>query len=314
VAPGSVLKPSRFPIPARLNLAIGAAQIAVLLALDWLAGRLAFGWCVLVLAPLYGVAMNSVYALLHEAEHNILHPDRRVNEWAGVLLALFFPAPFHLLRQGHLGHHLRNRSDDEAFDLYFGEGDRLWKSLQFYGGIMTGLYWVVVALTNLIALVRPGLVRGDAVRFDRSTAALLDSLNPKYVRLIQLEAAAAVALHVAIVWAFAIPPLHYLVVLFGFGFMWSSLQYVHHFDTVRDVLRGARNLATWAPLDAVWLNHNYHLNHHLNPTVPWIHLPALQRGPGYERTSLLAAYLRMWRGPRWSGVRVQNRYAGVVIR
>jgi hypothetical protein len=29
---------------------------------------------------------------------------------------------------------------------------------------------------------------------------------------------------------------------------------------------------------------------------------------------LLAAYLRMWRGPRWSGVRVQNRYAGVVIR
>lgn len=305
--------PPRFPIPGRLNLAIGATQIAALLGLDWLAGRLDLLWCALLVAPVYGVVMNSVYSLLHEAEHNLLHRDRRVNELAGVMLALFFPAPFHLLRQGHLGHHLRNRSDDEAFDLYFGEGDRLWKWLQFYG-ILTGCYWLVVALSNLLVLVRPVLVRGDAVRFDRSTAALLDSLNPRYARLIRLEAGLALGLHAAIVRAFGIPVTSYLVVLFGFGLMWSSLQYVHHFGTVRDVLHGARNLRTWRPLDTVWLNHNWHLNHHLNPTVPWLHLPALQRGPEYERSSLLRAYLRMWRGPRFSPERVQNRYAGVVIR
>jgi fatty acid desaturase len=314
VAPGGVVSAVRYPIPGRLNLALAGTQIVTLLGLDWLAGRLSLLACAVLLAPLYGIVMNSVYALIHEAEHNIFHPDRRVNEWAGVALALLFPAPFHLLRQGHLGHHLRNRSDDEAFDLYFGDGDRLWKHLQFYGGIMAGLYWVVVALTNLVVIVRPGLVRGQAVRFDRSTAALLDSLNPKYTRWIRLEAAAAVALHVTIVWAMAIPPLHYLVLLLGFGLMWSSLQYVHHFATVRDVLHGARNLRTWRPLDAVWLNHNYHLSHHQNPTVSWIHLPSLPQGPEHARACLLAAYLGMWRGPRWTGERVQNRYAGVVIR
>jgi fatty acid desaturase len=304
---------TRFPIPGRLNLAIGATQVAVLLGLDWLAGRLDLRWCVLVLAPLYGIVMNSTYSLIHEAEHNLFHPDRRVNEGAGVTLALFFPAPFHLLRQGHLGHHLRNRSDDEAFDLYFGESDRLWKWLQFYG-ILTGLYWGVVALSNLLVIVRPSLVRGEVVAFDRSTAALLDSLNPRYWRLIRLEAVAAVALHAGIVLAFGIPLLHYAVLLFGFGLSWSGFQYVHHFGTVRDVQRGARNLRTWAPLDRVWLNHNWHLNHHLSPTVPWPHLPALHAGPEFERGSLVAAYLRMWRGPRHTGVRVQNRYAGLVIR
>ncbi len=29
---------------------------------------------------------------------------------------------------------------------------------------------------------------------------------------------------------------------------------------------------------------------------------------------LLLAYLRMWRGPRLTTIRVQNRYAGLVVR
>jgi len=52
-------------------------------------------------------------------------------------------APYHLLRQGHLCHHQANRSDDEAFDLYF---DGV-KWLKFYG-IITGIYWVMVVLSN----------------------------------------------------------------------------------------------------------------------------------------------------------------------
>lgn len=307
------VRPRRFPIPARLNLAIAGGQVLALSGILATAARLDFWSCALVLAPCYGIAMNSAYALLHEAEHNILHPHRVVNDLTGVALALFFPAPFHLLRQGHLGHHLRNRSDDEAFDLYFGDGDRLWKWLQLYG-TLTGLFWVVLALTNLVVIVRPALFRGETVPFDRSTAALLDSLNPRYRRVIRLEALAALALHALMVWAWQIPVANYLVVLCGFGVTWSGLQYVHHFGTVRHVQKGARNLRTLALLDLVWLNHNWHLNHHVNPTVPWTHLPGLCEGPEYERTSLLGAYARMWRGPRLSPLRVENRYAGVVIR
>lgn len=301
------------PIPGRLNMALAvllaAGTVGVLLA----AGRVGLWWCALGLAPLYGVVMNAVYSLIHEAEHGIFHPDPRLNDAAGVLLALLFPAPFHLLRQGHLGHHLRNRSDDEAFDLYFAEDHALWKRAQLYG-ILVGLYWAVVALSNVIALARPALLRSDRVAFDRPTAALLESLNPRYERLIRREALAVVVLHAALVWLGSVPPAHYLVVLYGFALSWSGFQYVHHFGTVRDVRRGARNLRTWAVLDALWLNHNYHLNHHVSPTIPWIHLPGLHTGPEFERQSLSLAYLRMWRGPQLTTTRVRNLHAGLVIR
>lgn len=114
----------------------------------------------------YGLVMNSTYAMLHEAEHNLLHPNKRVNEFTGATLALFFPAPFHLLRQGHLGHHIRNRSDDEAFDFYFEGESRVWKYLQLYG-ILTGLFWLVIVLSNLIAVLAPSLLKAKHATFDR---------------------------------------------------------------------------------------------------------------------------------------------------
>jgi fatty acid desaturase len=106
----------------------------------------------------------------------------------------------------------------------------------------------------------------------------------------------------------------YLTLLGSFGVLWSALQYVHHFGTERDVLKGARNLRTWKWLDALWLNHNWHRNHHANPTVPWVYLPSSgQEGDG-ERGGLLTAYLRMWKGPRSTNEHVQNHHAGKIIR
>jgi len=292
-------------------LAIAGLQISGLLGLLWLAGRVDFGWELALIALGYGLIMNSGYAMMHEAEHNILHPNRAINNATGVTLGLFFPAPFHLLRQGHLGHHLRNRSDDEAFDFYF-EGENLvWKYLQLYG-ILTGLFWVSIVLSNFLALLIPNLLKPRFASFDRPTAALLASLNPKFQNLVRGEALAVVLLHGFLMWFWKIPPIHYLVVIAGFGFIWSALQYVHHFGTVRDVQKGALNLKTFAWLDLLWLNHNWHLNHHLRPTVPWIYLPFLEQEQT-PRGHLFQAYLRMWRGPRYTTERVQNRYAGKII-
>lgn len=304
---------SEHPIPGRLNLTIAAVQFAVLVGLLWLAGRVSETWALAGVAIAYGIAMNSAYAMLHEAEHNILHPNRTVNETVGVVLALFFPAPFHLLRQGHLGHHLRNRSDDEAFDFYFEGDNRLWRHLQLYG-TLTGCFWLVIVVSNALAAVHPRLLRMRWAYADRPTAALLDTLNPRYHRLIQLEAGAVFVLHATLITAFAVPIWKYAIVLAGFGTMWSALQYVHHFGTTRDVQKGALNLRTFAPLDLVWLNHNWHLNHHLSPTVPWIYLPFVPSGTDGSRGNLFLAYLRMWRGPRLTHVRVENRHAGRLIR
>ena len=38
----------------------------------------------------------------------------------------------------------------------------------------------------------------------------------------------------------------------------------------RDVLRGSRNLWLWRPVDLVWLHHNWHREHHLQPTAQFV--------------------------------------------
>ena len=302
---------SEFPIPARLNLVVAGAQLVALCAILWAAGQVQAWWVVALLSLAYGIVMNSGYAMLHEAEHNLLHPNPKVNQTVGTILAFFFPAPFHLIRQGHIGHHIRNRSDDEAFDLYFDDENRFWKCVQLYG-TLTGMFWVLISATNLVVLFRPSIITPRYTKFNRPTEAFLESLNPKYRRLIQVEALLIVLLHAGMIWFWHIPIGHYLAVMFGFGFIWSAMQYAHHYGTVRDVAKGAMNLRTFRLLDLVWLNHNWHLNHHMHPIVPWVYLPQLS-APDEKRGSLVAAYLREWRGPQPSTEHVENRYAGRVI-
>src|ERR1051325_3390255 len=217
-------------------------------------------------------------------------------------MALFFPAPFHLLRQGHIGHHLRNRSDDEAFDLYF-EGDNVvWRGMCWIG-ILTGLFYLLVVISNIVAAVAPFILDRRQFKFvgrarmDRASVAFLESFNPAYLRWIRFEGIAAIALHAVIVVALRIPISNYATIYGTFGFFWSAMQYVHHYATERHVTRGARNLWIFGPIDALWLNHNWHLAHHEHPTVPWVYLPGLGRERSPQRGFLPLAYLKMWKGP-----------------
>jgi fatty acid desaturase len=301
-------------IPVWLNIGIILGQLAGITACFYVAARVSSWWSLAGLALAFGIIMNSVYSIIHEAEHAMLFTNRRWNDVGGAIMALFFPAPFHLIRQGHLGHHFRNRSDDEAFDFYF-EGDhRLWRCLVLYG-ILTGCYWIVVVLSNVVFLFMPFAANKKYWNFDRPSHAFMESLNPNYRRLIQLECLAAIILHALLIWWFHIPLLNYAIMYFGFGLTWSAMQYVHHYGTERHVTRGARNLRLWEPIDRLWLNHNWHLVHHENPTVPWIHLPEIgTTTQPQKRGFLLWSYFKMWRGPRKAKEHVENHYAGRIIR
>jgi fatty acid desaturase len=302
-----------YPIPARLNLVLTAVTLAALITILGLAGRVHGVAPVLGLAVCYGLLMNTGYALAHESEHGILHPNQKINLWCGVIVLLFFPAPYHLMRQGHLGHHMRNRSDDEAFDFYFEGESALWRWLQLYG-IVLGFFWATIVLSNVVCALAPHLLRKKVTPFERTTIALQNTLNPRHEIWIQGEAVAVFVLHGVLMTIFSVPFFYYVTVLFGFGFLWSAMQYAHHFGTTRDVLRGARNLKTLGPVDLLWLNHNWHLNHHCHPTVPWIYLPRITAPADETRGSLVWAYLRMWRGPRYNPERVENRFAGRIIQ
>jgi fatty acid desaturase len=304
---------SDYPIPWRLNLLIVGIQMLAAGVIFWLASIASSWWQVALLSSAFAVVGNSIYSSLHEAEHGILLPSRMWNNTLGALLGIFFPAPFHLLRQSHLGHHYRNRSDDEAFDLYFDDDNPIWKWLQLYG-ILTGLFWLTIAVSNILLIVLPSRVMRRFLAFDRPSAVCWDSFNPRYWRLIRCEAGAAVAFHALIVWALQIPLLSYAVIYCAFGLSWSAMQYVHHFGTERDVIDGSRNLWLFRPIDMIWLHHNWHHLHHQQPTVPWFYLPRLSREQNATRQFLPWHYLRMWRGPRLTDKHVENRYAGRIIR
>lgn len=303
----------RFPIPSKLNTCIATIQLVTVVAILLLVSLATVWWQLLGLAAAMAIVGNSIYSTIHEAEHGMLHANRRLNDGLGVVLSLFFPAPFHLLRQGHLGHHRRNRSDDEAFDLHF-PGDRVWLKWLVLYGILTGFYWGLVVLSNLVAVIWPSLLRRKYFEFDRPSAAFMESLNPRYWRRIRWEGFAAILLHGAIIALTGVAPLNYLFVYFGFGLSWSAMQYVHHFGADRHVLLGSRNLWLWGPIDLIWLHHNWHLAHHEHPTVPWVYLPELARVDGKtDRSFLVTRYLAMWRGPRAATEHVENKFAGKVI-
>jgi len=304
---------SKLAIPWRLNLCIVVGQLAAAGAIFLLTAAASTWWHVGLLTLAYAIVGNSIYAAMHEAEHGMLLTSRFWNNALGALLGLFFPGPFHLLRQGHLGHHYRNRSDDEAFDFYFDGDNAVWKWLQLYG-ILTGFFWLTIVLSNFLIVVLPTRMMRKLLGFDRPSAACWDSFNPRYWRLIRCEALAAIAFHTILLWSLSIPIANYGLVYLSFGLSWSAMQYVHHFGTERDVVHGARNLWLFRPIDVVWLHHNWHHTHHARPTVPWIYLPELSREAGATREFLLWHYVRMWRGPRYTNVRVENRYAGRVVR
>jgi fatty acid desaturase len=307
------LPPEYFRIPDALNACVITAQLAAIFTCFHLASRIAFGWPLALLAAAFALIMVGVFSIIHEAQHGVLFRNAKLNTAGGILMSAFFPGPFHLLRQGHIGHHLRNRSDDEAFDFWFAGESPLWKWIQLIG-ILTGGFYVMTALGNVVVLFLPFLLHRRWFVFDRPSSAFMDSLNPKYARIMAIEAAGVIAMHCAIVTLMRIPLLNYLVLYGAFGFLWSALQYVHHFGTERHVTRGAKNLWIGWLIDKLWLNHNWHRTHHEYPTVSWLYLERVGKQQGDDRTFLVWSYLKMWAGPRRATENVQNRFAGKVIR
>lgn len=294
----------KYPIPNGINAIIVAFQLFSIVTCLTLLPNVA-GWGLLGLGCAFAILMNSVYSTIHEAHHRILFSHRRINDLIGIILATFFPAPFHLLRQGHLGHHRRNRSDDEAFDLYFEYDNKILKHFAWYG-ILTGLYWVMVVATNFVLILAPIILRPRFWKWDRTSEVFLNHFDRSTFPIMQLEALVIVVTHWMIITLFDIPLLNYLLMYYCFGLLWSSLQYVHHYQAERDVRNGAFNLKTLDLMDYIFLNHNWHKTHHQFPCVPWLYLRRIAAENETESTSLLPAYFRMWRGPRSAEQSVKN--------
>src|SRR5947209_7530931 len=86
------------PVPNRLNALLVGVVFVLAVALLWLASWLESWWAIVAVGVIFSYVLLTDYALLHEATHNNLHSNPRVNYWLGFLTGLLFPIPFSVIR------------------------------------------------------------------------------------------------------------------------------------------------------------------------------------------------------------------------
>ncbi len=287
-------------IPGTLNLILLAGAICTAAALLSLASHAASPWTVLAAAVMFSYINNTVFSLLHESVHGILHDNRRINEAACIVAAAMVPTGLSFQRIFHLSHHARNRSEDEQFD-YLRPGDsRLLKHAQWYA-ILTGVYWIFLPLGCIVYLVAPWVFRLRVFRShdgslgkQTGAAAMFSGLYHADRLRMRLEILLSVLFQVALVLLLDLSFTGWLACYVAYAVNWSALQYADHAYSPLDVKNGAWNLRVNRVVQWLYLNYHHHLAHHQHPSVPWIHLPRYVNF-SVARPSFFAVYLSMWR-------------------
>lgn len=287
-------------IPTRANLVIAAAAIAASLACLWAASHAGAWWGVAAAAVLFSYTNNTLFSLHHEAVHGMFHPDRRVNDLAGALFAAFFPTIFSVQRISHLGHHRRNRTDEELYDYYLPHQSWWLKTYWLYC-LLTGFYWAIIPVAGLLYVIWPWAFR--AAWFQRGPARwwgflpFVRDIARAPIGRVWCEGVFSLAVQLGLAWALDLGWIGWLACYWAYGLNWCSVQYSDHAHSQRDVIEGAWNLRFWPVARWLFLNYNFHLAHHRQPGVPWIHLPQLVR-PGDAQPSFWRIYLSLWLGAR----------------
>jgi len=288
--------PADMPIPDRLNVGLAVGVWATTISLLWCASHVQSWWAIVGVGVLFSYVLLTNYALFHEAAHGNLHSNPAVNRALGTFAGIFFPMPFSMFRVTHQGHHLRNRTDHEMFDLYYPTDVRWIRVAQWYG-ILCGMFWPWIPIGALLFATCPAVLRTRIFRQARSSSYLLGDIRAAEVTAIRWELALTVGVFVALFWLLDLRWQAVLISYACFSFNWSTRQYVGHAFSRRDVVEGAWNLKHWPIMSYVLLHGEFDLNHHRRPEVPWLYLPAVSR-PGDLRPNYVAQYLRQWGGPR----------------
>ncbi len=258
-------------------------------------------WLTVAGAVAFAFVNFTPFALMHEAVHGVASPSPVRNALLGILASVMFPTSFCVQRMAHLGHHRRNRTDQDLYDYYLPNQQKWLRNVWLYAGNLLGLYWISIPLMGLLYLVAPPVWRS---RLFVERVAPLIGFGPYVAELSQLpiyrvwpELALACGYQVAVFWALDLSWTGWLAAQYLFALHWSSLQYVVHAWSPRDVREGAWNLSVLAPLRWLALNYHRHLAHHQRPEVPWTGLPALVPAGSYTPT-FWSIYFSLWRGVR----------------
>lgn len=286
---------ARDPIPVRRNAAIVVAITVVQLGALVLVSQVAWGWWVVPVLVVFGVTGISTYQAMHEAEHGMLFHGPIANDLGGVWLAALFGGPFSFLRACHLGHHARNRTRDECFEIVWPGQSMLVRWPLFFVFFLGG-FWALVPLSCVFLAISPPALRRTFVNRSKASA-MVQGMPPHWMKRIRVEALFVIALHGGLLATGLVTPLAWIACYGALALAWSSQNYLGHaHDESFQVVDGAFNLDVNRAYGAWIMNFHWHLAHHQNPQVPWVHLPRYDDRTrphrGYAR-----AYAEFLRGP-----------------
>lgn len=283
-------------MPERLNWLILAASAVATASCLWIVSH-SPPWLALAGAVAFAFVNNTPFSVMHEAVHGVGGATPSRNYALGVIAGWMFPTSFSLQRVAHLGHHARNRTDRDLYDYYLPGESRWVRNVWLYGGNLLGLYWFCIPLSNAVYLLATPLYRSrvfveriaPAIGFGHYVRDLVELPSGK----VRLEIALAFAYQAFLWWACDLSWQGWLLTHWLFALHWSSLQYVDHAWSPRDVVNGAWDLRVSAAARWLALNYHYHLAHHRHPGAPWTSLPALAVREG--QPTFWQVYWSLWR-------------------
>jgi fatty acid desaturase len=298
--PETATQSQSYPIPEKLNIVILLITTPLIWLLLWVASHLSIGWAILA-ALIFSQVNNTVFSLLHEAVHGIFSPTHFRNELCGHICAAMFPTSLRLQRVAHLGHHRRNRTDQDLYEYYLPGQSRRRRNFHLYAGNLLGFYWFVIPESNFIYLIAPWLYTSKWFIYGPARALGFEPYIKEIAQQgklrIWLECLLAFSYQVLVFYLLDLNWFGWLLCYYFFALHWSALQYVDHAYSERDIINGAWNLKVSKPAQWLALNYHCHRAHHQHPDIPWIYLPKLVKQDD-RRPSFWKIYFRMWGGAR----------------
>jgi fatty acid desaturase len=285
---------THFKIPNKLNLAIFSALCMVsigLLKYSQYTEGIGFILCMIS----FGLIQTPIYSLLHEAMHNCLHSNEKINYITGNILGAIFIVPFTFIKHTHNTHHRQNRTDSEMIDMYYPGTNKFFKYSLYYSTIT--FYWILLPFLIILLAFFPKLIKSDIFLKDETIRGKIQNIENKFFHLMRKESVFIIIFQISMFFLLGLELKSYLLLYLAHGFIWSSQNYINHAYSPRHIKDGAHNHKLNKYLRYFILNFNYHKAHHQYPTIPWNHLDKFVDKNEPNRVNYLFAWLRQWKGP-----------------
>jgi fatty acid desaturase len=245
-------------------------------------------------------------ALLHEAIHGRLVKPRSWNDHLGRALAISSGIAFDAIRFGHLAHHRFPRHALDRADVIAPGANRFVAVVQFYGGLVGGIYLREVLWAAILLLPRSSIefLTKQALEGDETMAVLHGAVRRNLDRRLARSRIDLLLMILIYAGAFYLYAGWWPILLIGIAtraLIISLQDNVAHYGTAADIGAPAHNSRASHCVGLFMLNQNLHGVHHDHPEIPWNHLPRTFEASGKRYTgSYFPLLIKQFDGPRES--------------